>query len=129
VANPDATGINLSANVAQMLKPSGSETWAGVAMSLIAPIDFSVQKKLKMKVWSPQAGIPVLLKIEKAGDNSVFMEKIVNTTVANGWEELTYDYDGSIDSTVDYQTLVVFFNFGVSGDGSTYYFDDIKQAN
>jgi uncharacterized protein YkuJ len=129
VANPDATGINLSANVAQMLKPSGSETWAGVAMSLIAPIDFSVQKKLKMKVWSPQAGIPVLLKIEKAGDNSVFMEKIVNTTVANGWEELTYDYDGSIDSTVDYQTVVIFFNFGVSGDGSTYYFDDIKQAN
>lgn len=129
VANPDATGINTSANVAKMLKPSGAETWAGVAMALVAPIDFSVQKKIKMKVWSPQAGIPVLLKFEKFGDNQVFMEKIVNTTVANQWEELTYDYDGLIDSTVDYQTAVVFFNFGVSGDGSSYYFDDIKQAN
>lgn len=129
VANPDASGINLSANVAKMLKPSGSETWAGVAMSLNAPVDFSVQKKIKMKVYSPVAGIPVLLKFEKAGDNSVFMEKIVNTTVANQWEELTYDYEDSIDSSVNYQTVVVFFNFGVSGDGSNYYFDDIKQAN
>lgn len=129
VANPDATGINPSANVAKMLKPSGSETWAGVAMSLVAPVDFSVQKKMKMKIYSPAAGIPVLLKFEKAGDNTVFMEKIVNTTVANQWEELTYDYEDAIDNTVDYQTVVVFFNFGVSGDGSSYYFDDIKQAN
>jgi len=129
VANPDASGINTSANVGTMLKPVGSETWAGVAMPLIAPVDFSVQKKIKVKVWSPEAGIPVLLKFEKHNDNSVAMEKTATTTVANAWEELTYDFDGSIDNTVDYQMVVLFFNFGVSGNGSNYYFDDIKQAN
>ncbi len=129
VANPDASGINTSANVGSMLKPNGSETWAGVAMPLIAPIDFSIQKKITVKVWSPAAGIPVLLKFEKHNDNTVAMEKTANTTVANAWEELTYDYTDVIDSTVDYQMAVLFFNFGVSGDGSTYYFDDIKQAN
>ncbi|MHA3787190.1 hypothetical protein ACX0HA_03195 [Flavobacterium hauense] len=127
--NPDQTGINTSAGVGKLFKANGSQTWAGVAMPLVAPIDFSIQKKLKIKVWSPQAGIPVLLKIEKAGDNQVFMEKIVNTTVANAWEELTYDYEDAIDSSVNYQTVTLFFNFGVSGDGSTYYFDDIKQSN
>lgn len=129
VANPDATGVNVSANVVQFLKPTGSEVWAGAATVLIAPIDFSVQKKLKMKVWSPQAGIPVLLKIEKFGDQNVFMEKIVNTTVANEWEELTFDYEGLINNTVNYQKIAVFFDFGTSGNGATYYFDDIKQAN
>lgn len=127
--NPDQTGINVSAGVGKFVKSNGAQTWAGVAMPLVAPIDFSVQKKIKMKVWSPQAGIPVLLKFEKADNNQVFIEKIVNTTVANAWEELTYDYEDVIDSSVDYQTAVVFFNFNTAGDGSTYYFDDIKQSN
>lgn len=129
VANPDMSGINTSANVARMIKPTGSETWAGVAVPLTSPVDFSVKKKIKMKVWSPAAGIPVLLKIEKHNDNSVFIEKTVNTTVANQWEELTFDYTGLIDDTVNYQMAVVFFNFGVSGDGSSYYFDDLTQSN
>ena len=57
------------------------------------------------------------------------MEKSVNTTVANGWEELTYDFADVIDSTVNYQMVVIFFDFGAVGDGSSYYFDDIKQSN
>ena len=129
VANPDATGINTSANVAMMLKPNGSETWAGVAVPLTSPIDFSVKKKIKMKVWSPVANIPVLLKIEKHNDNSVFVEQTVNVTVANEWQELTFDYTGLIDDTVNYQMAVIFFNFGFSGDGSSYYFDDLTQSN
>lgn len=129
VENPDATGINTSANVGKVLKSNNAQTWAGVAVPLIGPIDFSMQKKIKMKVWSPQAGIPVLLKIEKHNDNTVAIEKSVNTTVANAWEELTYDYTDVIDNSVDYQMVVVFFNFGAVGDGSSYYFDDIKQSN
>ena len=128
IDNPDATGINTSPKVGKMLKNPG-ETWAGVSVPLIAPVDFSVQKKLKIKVWSPAAGIPVLLKVEKHNDNSIAMEKTVNTTVANGWEELTYDYTDAINSTIDYQLISVFFNFGTAGTGESYYFDDIKQAN
>ncbi|MFD2603707.1 PKD domain-containing protein [Flavobacterium suzhouense] len=127
--NPDQTGINTSAGVGKFEKPNGAETWAGVAFPQNLPLDFSVMKKVKIKVWSPQAGIPVLLKFEKGDDNQVFIEKTQNTTVANAWEELTYDYSDVIDSSVPYQTPVVFFNFGATGDGSIYYFDDIKQSN
>ncbi|RWX01548.1 hypothetical protein [Flavobacterium cerinum] len=129
VANPDASGINTSANVAKMLKPTGSETWAGVSLPLVAPIDFSVQKKLKVKVWSPAANIPVLLKLEKHNDNSVSIEKSVNTTVANEWEELTFDYTDVVNTTVPYQMVVIFFDFGTSGTGASYYYDDVKQSN
>ncbi|PZR22974.1 MAG: hypothetical protein DI539_04125 [Flavobacterium psychrophilum] len=127
--NPDQSGINTSAGVGKFIKSNGAQTWAGVAIPLVAPIDFSVQKKIKMKVWSPQVGTPVLLKFEKNGDNTVAMEKLATTTVANAWEELTYDYEDVIDSSVDYQMAVIFFNFNIAGDGTTYYFDDIKQSN
>lgn len=128
-ANPDATGINTSANVGKVLKFENAQTWAGVAIPLIGPIDFTVQKKIKMKVWSPQAGTPVLLKFEKFNDSSVAMEKLATTTVANAWEELTYDFEDVILPGVNYQMAVVFFDFGNVGDGSEYYFDDIKQSN
>jgi hypothetical protein len=111
------------------VKNAGAETWAGIAIPLVAPVDFASMQKVKMKVWSPAAGTPILLKFEKDGDNSVFVEQTVNTTVANGWEELTYDYTGMIDNTVNYKMLVLFCDFGNVGTGATYYFDDIKLSN
>lgn len=47
IANPDASGINTSANVAQVVKIPGAEVWAGTAITLTEPIDFSVYQKLK----------------------------------------------------------------------------------
>ena len=129
IANPQSGGINTSANVGQFVKNAGAETWAGIAIPLVAPVDFASMQKVKMKVWSPAAGTPILLKFEKDGDNTVFVEQTVNTTVANGWEELTYDYTGMIDNTVNYKMLVLFCDFGNVGTGATYYFDDIKLSN
>ena len=128
VANPNASGINMSANVGQITKNSGSQPWAGIIMPLPAPIDFSSQQKIKIKVWSPQANIPVLLKFEQAGNPNVSTELTVNTTVANQWEELTYDFAG-INNANNYQNLVLIFDFGTAGTGATYYFDDVKLSN
>ena len=130
VANPQANGINTSARVGQYYKNAGSETWAGVAIPLATPIDFSDMQHVKMKVWSPQAGIIVLMKFENmnphvAGDD---IEKQTTTTVANQWEELTFDFTG-IDNSNNYQQIVLFFNFNVPGTGETYYFDDINLSN
>lgn len=129
VVNPDSNGVNSSPNVGQLFKNAGSETWAGVAMPLEEEVDFSAMQKVKMKVWSPNAGTPVLLKFEKEGDNSVFIEQTQLTTVAGGWEELTYDYTGLIDSSVIYKMAVVFFDYGNPGTGATYYYDDIQLTN
>lgn len=128
VANPHITGINTSATVGQVIKNTGSQAWAGIIMPLPAPIDFSNMQKIKIKVWSPQANIPVLLKFEQAGNPSVSTELTVNTTVANQWEELTYDFTG-INNANNYQNFVLIFDMGTAGTGATYYFDDVKLSN
>lgn len=127
VANPDASGINTSANVGMVTK-NGPEVWAGNAISLSEPGDFSVMQKIKVKVWSPQAGIPVLVKFENLNDAAINIERTATTTVANAWEELTYDFTG-INNANNYQKVVIFFNFGTVGTGQVYYFDDITQSN
>ncbi|MBF4491769.1 hypothetical protein IR010_04385 [Flavobacterium sp. MR2016-29] len=126
--NPDKTGINTSAKVGALTKGNGSEVWAGSFIELAAPLNFSSFKKLKLKVWSPQAGIVVKLKLENFADSSINKEVDATSTVANGWEELTFDFDGATTAN-QFQRVVVFFDFGVNGTGKTYYFDDIKQSN
>ncbi len=125
IDNPDASGINTSARVAQSLKSNGAETWAGTLLIMENPIDFSINKLFKMKVWSPKAGADVLLKVENLDDGNIFHEVHALTTVSNQWEELEFDYSG-IDAGQSYQKVVFFFDFGNTGDGSTYYFDDVK---
>ncbi|SNR61417.1 hypothetical protein [Flavobacterium sp. ov086] len=126
--NPDKTGINTSAKVGALTKGSGSEVWAGSFIELASPLNFSTFKKLKMKVWSPQAGIVVKMKFENMSDSTINKEVDATTTVANGWEELTFDFTGATTAN-QFQRVVVFFDFGASGTGKTYYFDDIKQSN
>lgn len=128
VANPDMTGMNTSANVTKVTKVEGAETWAGTAILLTEPIDFSTYQKVKVKVWSPQAGIPVLFKMENGSDANIATELQVNTTVANQWEELVFDFTG-INNGNAYQNVVLFFDFGNSGTGADYYFDDVELTN
>ncbi len=127
-ANPHVTGIDVSSKVGALNKTGGAQTWAGSFIELSSPIDFSVMKKIKMKVWCPQTGIVVKMKLENFNDNTINSERDANVTTANGWQELTFDFTG-ISLTNTYQRVVVFFDFGVAGNGTTYYFDDIKQSN
>ncbi len=124
IDNPDASGGNTSDRVVQLTKEQGSMTWAGAAIALPGPIDLATTPQLTMKVWSPSAGIPVLLKVEDGNNPDIFIEVIVSTTVANAWETLTFNYSGG-DLSQSYSTLAVFFDFGAEGTGATYYFDDL----
>jgi hypothetical protein len=126
VANPHISGINTSAKVAKMVKSAG-QTWGGSYIVLSAPIDFSEKKLFKMKVFSPRVGAKVLLKAENMDNGSIALEKVTLTTVANEWEELSFDFS-LIDVTKSYQKLVFIFDNGTMGDGSanfTFFFDDI----
>ncbi|MBN1340776.1 MAG: PKD domain-containing protein [Bacteroidales bacterium] len=123
--NPDISGINTSARVAQSLKPSGAEIWAGSYLTLENPIGFSVNNIFKVKVWSPKANAVVKLKVENLNDPDIWYEVDELTTITGAWEELSYDFSG-ISLVEEYQKLVIFFDFGNPGDGSVYYFDDIK---
>ena len=127
VANPDTSGANTSETVVETIKTEGAQFYAGTAMGLDAPIDFSESEIISIKTWSPKADIPVRLKLEAAGD--VFVELDTNTTLENQWETLTWDFSGQT-AGIDFTTVVVFFEFvpDLPGDGSTYYYDDIEVA-
>ncbi len=122
VANPDATGMNTTNNVAKLVKTAGSEVWAG-AFFETSPLDLVNYNKISVKTWSPKVGAQVKLKLENA-DASIVHEVDLNTTVANAWEELVYDFSAA--ATADYVKVVIFFDFGNSGDDSVYHYDEIN---
>lgn len=129
VNNPAVSGINTSGKVARMVK-GAPEGWAGAFLSLARPIDFSTNKLMKVKVYAPRAGARLLLKVENQTNGGIFYEKEAVTTVANAWEELSFDFS-AINTANSYQKVVLIFDLGTSGDGSsnfTYYFDDITQS-
>ena len=126
IANPDPTGKNTTANVAKLTKTAGSEVWAGTFFETTTPLDFTNFSKISMKTWSPKSGAVVKMKLENS-DASITHEVDMNTTAANEWEELTYDFSAA--PTANYVRIVVFFDFGNAGDGSSYYYDEINLVN
>jgi hypothetical protein len=80
-------------------------------------------------VHSPRAGAKLLLKVENQTNGGIFFEQEATTTVANAWEDLTFDFS-AINTANSYQKVVLIFDLGTPGNGSanfTYYFDDIRQ--
>ena len=81
-----------------------------------------------MKVYSPRVGAKVLLKVENLTNGGISFEKEVLTTVANAWEDLTFDFS-AINTANSYQKVVLIFDNGTAGDGTanyTFLFDDIR---
>ena len=126
IANPDATGMNTTANVAKLTKTNNSEVWAGTFFEIATPLDFATYSKISVKTWSPKANAQVKLKLENS-DASITHEVDLNTTVANSWEELVYDFSGA--PAADYVRVVIFFDFGNPGDDSLYYYDELSLTN
>jgi len=123
VANPFATGINTSAFVGQLTRPAGGE-FAGSRITLSAPIDFSTNSILSMKVYCTQAiGHPILVKFE----GGVPVEVSAVTTKTSEWETLTFDFTGLAGGTNN--QMLFMFNFGNVGAGEVYYFDDIQLTD
>ena len=125
VANPDTSGANVTAYVAQLTKSMGSEVWAGTFFET-TPLDFNSYNQISVKTWSPISGIVVKLKIENT-DSTITHEVDITNSVANGWEELVYDFSDA--PAADYVRVVIFFDFGNAGDDSKYYFDEFILTN
>ncbi|GAB5400815.1 MAG: hypothetical protein Aureis2KO_24000 [Aureisphaera sp.] len=126
VANPDPSGINSSSMSASQVKTAGSEVWAGTFFEVSSPLDLNNFSKINVMTHSPTSGITIKLKLENA-DASITHEVDIVNSVANAWEQLSYDFSGA--PAADYTRIVIFFDFGTAGDGSTYYFDEIELAN
>ncbi len=125
--------------VCKVIKSNTAELWAGTtiggATGMATPIPFVAgSTKMNMRVYSPNAGIPVRMKVEVVGDPTKSVETEALTTVANAWQTLEFNFANQatgtapINFTYSYKMLTVFFNFGTSGATAgtkTYYCDDI----
>jgi beta-glucanase (GH16 family) len=126
VSNPNSSGINVSANVGEMLKYDGA-VYAGSTLALDSAVDFASGSVITMKVLASRA-VPVLLKLE-----GLNVELTANHSGSGEWEELTFDFTGLTGNGVMAITLI--FDLGVVGDADgnpndwTFYFDDISQNN
>lgn len=143
VAFGNATGeivadpTNAANKVGKMTKPDGAETWAGVVVGnggLEVPIQFSQgNTTFTMDVYSPVAGIQVLLKVENAATSAINVEKTATITQANTWQKLSFDFSTgtpALNLSNTYSKVVVFMNFGQTGaaDGdAVYYWDNISH--
>ncbi|MCI4668554.1 MAG: T9SS type A sorting domain-containing protein, partial [Bacteroidia bacterium] len=124
--------------VVETLKTDMAATFAGTvvgAQGLENPIPFATNKsRLTVRVWSPDANIPVRLKVENTLDGAgTFVEAETNTTVAMQWETLTFDFanavGGTLDTTKVFDKIIIFFNFGTDGataGAKTYFWDDVQ---
>ena len=133
VADP-AGGTN---KVGKMVKPgSGIPFYCGATVVTVPngglqPIAFTgTAQTITVRVYSPDAGIPVRLKVEDIANPAKSVET-QTTTTAVGWQTLSFDFGNAasgtpvLDLTTVYTKATIFFNFGVIGTGKTYYFDDI----
>ena len=132
VYNPQIDDNNPSENVGVIIR-DGGDIWAGSYIELDGYLDFSTNTTLNMRVLSPYPGLMVKFKIE--GDIGEFpsepaTERDAYTTTTNEWEILSWDFSGEPSDT--FRKLVLMFDFGNVGDGttdSTFYFDDIFQTD
>ncbi|SDX94270.1 hypothetical protein SAMN05444411_11252 [Lutibacter oricola] len=138
---------NASNTVAKVVKTAAATTWAGTTIGtdtgFATNIPISLTNSIiTVRVWSPDAGAPIRLKIEDANDATHTCETEVNTTVAGGWETIEFDFTNQatgtellsvgLDNGWVYNKASIFFNFGTDGATAgekTYYFDDVIFIN
>jgi hypothetical protein len=138
-----ADPMNASNMVAKTTKTANAELWAGTTigtnLGFASVIPFTATNhKMQIRVYSPDANIPVRLKAEVHGQPTQTVETQTLTTVANNWETLIFDFDAPAQGTAAfnpsfaYDMASIFFNFGTTGavaGEKIYYFDDVEIFN
>ena len=138
--NDPSGGTN---QVVQTTKNNTAQTWAGTSLDAFTPSGFlnavpftSTETVMSIRVYSPDVGIPILLKVEDKTNGAISVETQAMTTVANTWEILYFDFNDNVAGTPalnlanTYDLASIFFNFGTSGATAgtkTYYWDDVKM--
>jgi len=124
-------------HVIKTVKPAGAEVWAGTtiggASGFPTPVPLKANAaKMSVMVYSPAAGLDIKLKVEDHNDGTHSVETDVMTTKAGQWETLVFDLvqtapgTPAFNSGYVYDKASIFFDFGVTGSGKVFYFDNLS---
>lgn len=105
---------------------SGGEVYAGAFITTVAMPLAADRKTFTAKVYSPKAGVPMVLKVE--GVNGLSSADFQATApVVVGWQTVTWVATG-LDLGKTYNKLTLLPNLGTvdAAPGQAYYFDDIS---
>ncbi len=127
--------------VVKVVKSATAATWAGTTITAPEELGFAsvipltaANTKMTLRVWSPNAGIQVRLKIEEHADPTHSCETGTTVTTASGWQTLVFDFSNESPGTAalnlnyNFDLASVFFNYGIEGSQvgeKSYYFDDL----
>ena len=129
MANPDASGINTSATVAQLTPLLGSPSFAGVESNHGTTIGtFTLNATnctVKIMVWKSVIS-DVGIKFATASNASTGEIKVANTLI-NQWEELTFNFFSKVGeaSSTGIDQIIVFPDFQNRTSDNVCYFDNI----
>jgi hypothetical protein len=132
IANPDASGINMSDNVGQYThagNDSGLENSLVDNATPLTPFDFAETPFIKVKVWVSKP-VAVTVKLQNYPDYGSGEEKIIEVTETDTWVELTYSYSST--TATNYDRVQIYFDRDQSAGsvaGDVYYFDDYLKSN
>ena len=136
------TIITTNDKAKKTIKTVGSATFAGTTMgdenisagALKTAFSNAVAPRISVRVYTPAVGIKVRLKIENAADNTKTVETDATSTVA-GWQTLNFNFANAAtnngaqtaawSAANTYNKLSIFFDYGNSGDGRVYLWDDV----
>ncbi len=143
VADP----ANASNMVIESTKGVGGPEWSGTTLAtpgnppgalnvdtgLLNPIPFAVgATTMSVRVYSTGPGLPVRLKVERDTDVTMTCETEATTTATNAWETLVFDFSNEATGTAAlnfasvYNKISIFYNFGTTGNGEVFYWDDVE---
>lgn len=135
--NPDATGANTSPIVGVYTRNPAELFDVIILDAQMADLSdyLSGAKTMTMDVWSPNVGTVIQISLE----NSILAEPanfptgrhsayFATTTVAMGWETVTFVFDNQPDATVandNVDRMVILFDPNTNND-FTYYWDNLN---
>ena len=133
IANPDPTGINISATVAKFTALQTGQPFAGVESMHGSDIGtFSLSSNnviVRIKVWKSVIS-DVGIKFATPEGASTGELKVPNTLI-NTWEELIFDFTSIIGepSSNGIDQIIVFPDFDSRTSDNVIYFDEITFSN
>ena len=104
---------------------SGGQVFALGIIETTVPIT-ATRRTVSAQVYSPTAGIPMILKLEGPGGANTG-DVAANEAVVVGWQTLTWTFT-TADPARTYNKIVLLPNLGTvdAPPGKSYYFDDLK---